>query len=390
MNYFGFRKIAGKGKMAPCSYVNEAAKEDISSLLFIKRKKTGVSSAAAKLMAQQNRINRSLGVAGLGLHGGSLGVGGIGLGAANPLLGLPNSQVQANPALTINNIMVGAPGNNLMSHMPSAPGTFLSAGAGSNINQSKDALPNPQNMLAQLQQAHAAALMSNQLPPAGGGGGIPQAAPSKVPNASDAGSGANTNNNAGTLPNDQGQGAVYASPAVNPATTEWSTQADAAAQSLFLAQCQLPTQGLAGGFPQAAGYPQAVAGGNVATDPNGMVRIDSAANLRALINQQISMFQPPGAAPAPLGGAPLGAPGPAAPQAAPVPMALPPTTAAAPAGGVVDWNEVLRGMGGGAGAAAALEQLGFPGAPVGGPAAAPVGQTFDFAGLFGAGGTAGG
>jgi len=47
MNYFGFRKIAGKGKMAPCSYVNENAKEDISSLLFIKRKKTGVSSKAA-------------------------------------------------------------------------------------------------------------------------------------------------------------------------------------------------------------------------------------------------------------------------------------------------------------------------------------------------------
>ncbi len=61
MNYFGFRKIAGKGKMAPCSYVNELATGDISSLLSIKRKKAGISSAAAKLIAQQHQITRSLG-----------------------------------------------------------------------------------------------------------------------------------------------------------------------------------------------------------------------------------------------------------------------------------------------------------------------------------------
>jgi hypothetical protein len=36
LNYFGFRKLAGKGKMAPCSYVNEAATQDIGSLLLIK------------------------------------------------------------------------------------------------------------------------------------------------------------------------------------------------------------------------------------------------------------------------------------------------------------------------------------------------------------------
>lgn len=40
LNYFGFRKLAGKGKMAPCSYVNEAATQDIGSLLLIKRKTT--------------------------------------------------------------------------------------------------------------------------------------------------------------------------------------------------------------------------------------------------------------------------------------------------------------------------------------------------------------
>lgn len=36
LNYFGFRKFAGKGKMAPCSYVNEAATSDLRSLLLIK------------------------------------------------------------------------------------------------------------------------------------------------------------------------------------------------------------------------------------------------------------------------------------------------------------------------------------------------------------------
>eukprot|EP00566_Odontella_aurita_P008265 CAMPEP_0113540730 /NCGR_PEP_ID=MMETSP0015_2-20120614/8641_1 /TAXON_ID=2838 /ORGANISM="Odontella" /LENGTH=647 /DNA_ID=CAMNT_0000440563 /DNA_START=526 /DNA_END=2469 /DNA_ORIENTATION=- /assembly_acc=CAM_ASM_000160 len=51
LNYFGFRKIAGKGKMAPCSYVNDAATEDMRSLLFIKRKTNG--SAARK--QQQER-----------------------------------------------------------------------------------------------------------------------------------------------------------------------------------------------------------------------------------------------------------------------------------------------------------------------------------------------
>merc|ERR1711971_900100 len=39
LNYFGFRKLAGKGKMAPCSYINESATgNDIGSLLLIKRK----------------------------------------------------------------------------------------------------------------------------------------------------------------------------------------------------------------------------------------------------------------------------------------------------------------------------------------------------------------
>ena len=36
LKYFGFRKIAGKGKMAPCSYINNDATDDIRSLFHIK------------------------------------------------------------------------------------------------------------------------------------------------------------------------------------------------------------------------------------------------------------------------------------------------------------------------------------------------------------------
>lgn len=39
LNYFGFRKLAGKGKMAPCSYINEAATSDLRSILLIKVRK---------------------------------------------------------------------------------------------------------------------------------------------------------------------------------------------------------------------------------------------------------------------------------------------------------------------------------------------------------------
>mmetsp|Transcript_16457 Transcript_16457/g.27889 ORF Transcript_16457/g.27889 Transcript_16457/m.27889 type:complete len:509 (-) Transcript_16457:60-1586(-) len=44
LNYFGFRKFAGKGKMAPCSYVNDAATSDLRSLLTIKRKTSATTS----------------------------------------------------------------------------------------------------------------------------------------------------------------------------------------------------------------------------------------------------------------------------------------------------------------------------------------------------------
>ena len=71
LNYFGFRKIAGKGKMSPCSYVNDAATSDIRSLLLIKRKTNG--SAARKAAMQQR----------------------AGLGAMNPALAGMNLQALA-------------------------------------------------------------------------------------------------------------------------------------------------------------------------------------------------------------------------------------------------------------------------------------------------------
>lgn len=43
--------------MAACSYINENTTEDISSLLYIKRRKTGLSSTAAKILAQTNKLN---------------------------------------------------------------------------------------------------------------------------------------------------------------------------------------------------------------------------------------------------------------------------------------------------------------------------------------------
>ncbi len=58
LNYFGFRKIAGKGKMSPCSYVNDAATSDIRSLLLIKRKTNG-SAARKAAMAQRSQVPSS-------------------------------------------------------------------------------------------------------------------------------------------------------------------------------------------------------------------------------------------------------------------------------------------------------------------------------------------
>jgi hypothetical protein len=51
LNYFGFRKLAGKGKMSPCSYVNDAATSELKSLLTIRRKAT-VSNSKRKSLSR--------------------------------------------------------------------------------------------------------------------------------------------------------------------------------------------------------------------------------------------------------------------------------------------------------------------------------------------------
>jgi hypothetical protein len=97
LNYFGFRKIAGKGKMSPCSYVNENATSDIRSLLLIKRKTNG--SAARKAAMQQRaalQLQGSLNPAlGTGLPGlaGAPGMQGMAPGG----FALNSLQMQQNP-----------------------------------------------------------------------------------------------------------------------------------------------------------------------------------------------------------------------------------------------------------------------------------------------------
>lgn len=94
LNYFGFRKIAGKGKMSPCSYVNESATSDIRSLLLIKRKTNG--SAARKAMAQRalslqaGGMNPALGTGLPGLAGAA----GLGLGGGASLAAFNQLQMQ--------------------------------------------------------------------------------------------------------------------------------------------------------------------------------------------------------------------------------------------------------------------------------------------------------
>jgi len=56
LNYFGFRKLAGKGKMAPCSYVNDATTDELTSLLLIKRK-TGPTPAKERGVKKRERLS---------------------------------------------------------------------------------------------------------------------------------------------------------------------------------------------------------------------------------------------------------------------------------------------------------------------------------------------
>lgn len=115
LNYFGFRKIAGKGKMSPCSYVNESATSDIRSLLLIKRKTNG--SAARKAMAQRalnlgGGINPALGIGLPGLAGAP-GFGALGGAVAFPTVG---QQLQLQKQLGIG-LMDNSANNNVLSQL---------------------------------------------------------------------------------------------------------------------------------------------------------------------------------------------------------------------------------------------------------------------------------
>ena len=88
LNYFGFRKIAGKGKMSPCSYVNEAATSDIRSLLLIKRKTNG---SAARKAAEKQRA-----AAAMATSTGMNPVLAAGLGFPPALVGNMNNQALTN------------------------------------------------------------------------------------------------------------------------------------------------------------------------------------------------------------------------------------------------------------------------------------------------------
>eukprot|EP00520_Triparma_pacifica_P003899 CAMPEP_0118651154 /NCGR_PEP_ID=MMETSP0785-20121206/10636_1 /TAXON_ID=91992 /ORGANISM="Bolidomonas pacifica, Strain CCMP 1866" /LENGTH=493 /DNA_ID=CAMNT_0006543591 /DNA_START=723 /DNA_END=2201 /DNA_ORIENTATION=- len=72
LNYFGFRKIAGKGKMSPCRYVNADVTKELSSLLKIKRKTNGASTgkrgAAARAAADESYSSHTKQVR-IGRHG---------------------------------------------------------------------------------------------------------------------------------------------------------------------------------------------------------------------------------------------------------------------------------------------------------------------------------
>jgi hypothetical protein len=231
MNYFGFRKIAGKGKMAPCSYVNENAKEDISSLLFIKRKKTGVSNKAATVVAQHsaNQIG--------GINSFMMGGSGLMGGLSHPSL------------LQLNGRLQGMGGGLMPGHMQN-----------SNFNEAA-LFREQQSMLAQLQHAHASATSD---------GGLSGAPPNGLGGQSKANSSFGSNIfSSGLQTTDQGN--VYNS---NTDNSEWHTQ-----------------------------YPSGMDGQAHQMHANAQqgnaMGIDSSANLRALLNQQISFFNNPDTAGAP-------------------------------------------------------------------------------------------
>ena len=119
LNYFGFRKIAGKGKMSPCSYVNEAATSDIRSLLLIKRKTNG--SAARKAAMQQ----RSATATGPTVSSGLNGLNGVtfpGIAAQPGQVAVLNGQLSNAMALLTENALRAGLGQLQLPQIAPTPG----------------------------------------------------------------------------------------------------------------------------------------------------------------------------------------------------------------------------------------------------------------------------
>jgi len=275
MNYFGFRKMAGKGKMAPCSYENEKATKDISSLLYIKRKKAGMSAAAAKLIAQQKNLRMLEKAKQTGSSGISLGLmeGAAGLHMQQVQQLQANQQLQAHQQLQAAQLQAAhlqaaqlqaqlheeqksclelpfasasLPLNHHQAIASQDVNNLVSSRNSSSLDMQAASLLNTQQMLAQLQQAHANALKSN--PPIPNHGGISQQLQQPSQSIQPVNTGMINNGN-------------------------WSNND---AQSL-LHQASLSAQNSLGGISRSC-------------SSDNLVRIDSAASLRALLNQQICMY----------------------------------------------------------------------------------------------------
>lgn len=146
LNYFGFRKIAGKGKMSPCSYVNESATSDIRSLLLIKRKTNG--SAARKAMAQRAMQMQGLNPAlGTGLPGlaGAPGLNFGGFGSFNAL-----NQLQMQKQLSAG--LLGAPDNPLSQFLAQGQQQQSSWGDLQQLGGLKPNMPSIEQLQAQIAQ----------------------------------------------------------------------------------------------------------------------------------------------------------------------------------------------------------------------------------------------
>lgn len=275
MNYFNFRKIAGKGKMSPCSYVNENATNDISSLLRIKRKKTRTSGAAVRLMAQQNQLNLIMG----GAMGGMNGIGAMnGMVCMNMndmgRLGLANELGQGQYSLLqgVGGIGSGGMGMGGMGVNGGGNLSLASSMIGQQMNnknsQDSPLLRDQRQILAQLQQAHASASSNFQ------GQGLSQASPSG--NMSSFGGKMPQSISLGPIVTDD-RGDTYSSLG---AKGNWNILASSAPNSGIVNNVN-NSVGLVGSFNQGIGSQQ-----------NSSINSGRPDNLRAFITQRISLYSP--------------------------------------------------------------------------------------------------